>query len=352
MGVTHPETASCAFLKACRGERPDRVPVWILRQAGRYLPEYRRVRSRFPGFLDFLANPEAAAEVTLQPPALLGVDAAILFSDILTVLPPLGLDLAFVEGEGPRIANPFREGSEKTISVFDPVRELPHVHEAVRLSRSALPRTLPLIGFAASPWTLACYAVDGGGGRDFSRTRAWMHRSPASFRVLLERLGDVLVEHLAAQAEAGCDALQIFESWGSLLSPDDYRRMVLPVVGRMCSQLRERTGRPVIAYINGASTLMPELLETGADVFAVDWRIPLAKARALAGSRTLQGNFDPTLLHAPAETIAERVREAARGARGGAWIANLGHGIQPDAPVSGLKALIDAVHALPPDPEP
>jgi len=336
------------FLKACRGEASERVPVWILRQAGRYLPQYRAVRSRFPSFLDFLAAPEAAAEVTLQPTQLLGVDAAILFSDILTVLPPLGLDLAFLEGEGPRIANPLTEGREKLLPFFDPVAELPHVHETIRLCRSGLPEQVPLIGFAASPWTLACYAVDGGGGRDFSRTRAWMHRSPASFRALLEHLGTVLVDHLAAQAESGCDALQIFESWGSLVAPEDYRATVLPVVQRMCAQLRERTGVPVIFYVNGASTLLDEVADAGADVVAVDWRIPLSKVRARVGRTPIQGNFDPTLLHAPPETIAQRVRAVAPQARGGAWIANLGHGIQPDAPVAGLQALIDAVHALPP----
>lgn len=334
------------FLSACRGEVPDRVPVWILRQAGRYLPQYRAVRSRFPSFLDFLAAPEAAAEVTLQPPALLGVDAAILFSDILTVLPPLGLDLAFLEGEGPRIANPLTEGREKLLPRFDPVAELPHVHETIRIARANLDDHLPLIGFAASPWTLACYAVDGGGGRDFSRTRAWMHRSPASFRTLLEHLGSVLVDHLAAQAESGCDALQIFESWGSLVAPEDYRAMVLPVIQRMCAELRERTGVPVIFYVNGASTLLDEVADAGADVVAVDWRIPLAKVRARVGATPIQGNFDPTLLHAPPESIAERVRQVAPQTRGGTWIANLGHGIQPDAPVAGLQALIQAVHAL------
>lgn len=350
MGVTNSDRQASAFLKACRGERPDRVPVWILRQAGRYLPEYRAVRTRFRGFLDFLAHPEAAAEVTLQPPALLDVDAAILFSDILVVLPPLGLELAFHEGEGPRIANPLTEGAQTRLPLYDPRLELPHVFETVRLCRAGLPDAVPLIGFAASPWTLACYAVEGGGGRDFSRARAWLHRSPATFQALIERLADILIEHLAAQAEAGCDALQIFESWGSLLAPEDYRAIVLPAVRRMVATLKARTGKPVIVYINGASTLMQELLDADGDVSAIDWRIPMARARELAGSRTLQGNFDPTLLHAPDDVIAQRVREAAHGARGGAWIANLGHGIQPDAPVSGLRALVQAVHALPPDP--
>lgn len=348
MGLTPDSRRDSPFLRACRGDIPERTPVWILRQAGRYLPQYRAVRARFPNFLDFLAHPEAAAEVTLQPPALLDVDAAILFSDILTVLPPLGLELAFLEGEGPRIANPLTESRLAGLPRFDPVQEIPHVYETVRLCRAQLPAHLPLIGFAASPWTLACYAVDGGGSRDFSKVRSWMHRSPVSFRVLLEKLADVLVDHLSAQAEAGCDALQIFESWGSLVASEDYRAHILPVIQRMTSELRDRTGKPVIFYVNGASTLLDEVADAGADVVAIDWRISLAKARARVGTTPLQGNFDPTLLHAPLETIAERVRTAAAQAKGGAWIANLGHGIQPDAPVAGLKALIDAVHALQP----
>lgn len=295
----------------------------------------------------FLAHPEAAAEVTLQPPALLGVDAAILFSDILTVLPPLGLDLAFKEGEGPRIANPLREGDERDLPRFDPKLELPHVHEAVRLCRLGLPESLPLIGFAAAPWTLACYAVDGGGSKDFSRTRAWMHRSPVSFRNLLERLTDVLVDHLVAQAESGCDALQVFESWGSLVSPSDYQENVLPSVRRLVAQVQERSGKPVIFYANGASTLLDQVQESGADVLAIDWRIGLDQARRRIGGRPLQGNFDPTLLHASQATIQAQVRAAWSATRGGPWIANLGHGIQPDAPVEGLKALIEAVHSLP-----
>ncbi|MBK9578645.1 MAG: uroporphyrinogen decarboxylase [Fibrobacteres bacterium] len=336
------------FLKACRGEISDRIPVWILRQAGRFLPQYREVRSRFPDFLEFVRNPEACAEVTCQPPALLGVDAAILFSDILTVLPPLGFDLAFREGEGPRISNPLRSGDGRNLTAFDPVQELSYVMDAVRACRAALPADLPLIGFAGAPWTVACYAVDGGGSKEFSRTRAWLYSDPNGFAKVLATLADTTADYLAAQAEAGCQVLQVFESWGGLLSPTDYRRMVIPAMERLLARLREKTNLPVIVYCNGGSTLLRELLPLDCQVLAFDWRIEMANARAIAGKRPLQGNFDPCLLHASHEDIGRRVREVAAQSAGGAWIANLGHGIQPDAPVAGLKALIDAVHAIDP----
>ena len=336
------------FLQACAGQIPTRTPVWILRQAGRYLPEYRAVRSRFPDFLKFLRTPEAAAEVTCQPPALIGVDAAILFSDILTVLPPLGFDLAFREGEGPRISNPLRSGDGRVLPLFDPVLELGYVQDAVRHSRASLPADIPLIGFAGAPWTVACYAVDGGGGKEFSKTRAWLHSDPVGFAKVLEVLADVTADHLAAQAEAGCQALQIFESWGGILAPADYRRVILPAVERLLARLRERTRVPVIFYCNGASTLLGVLDGLDCDVMAIDWRMSLSVARTHVGPKPLQGNFDPCLVHAPEETIRRTVNLVHAQAAGGPWIANLGHGIQPDAPVSGLRALVDAVHALPP----
>lgn len=336
------------FLQACAGRIPSRTPVWILRQAGRYLPEYRAVRSRFPDFLSFIRTPEACAEVTRQPVDILGVDAAILFSDILTVLPPLGFDLAFREGEGPRISNPLRSGDGRELPRFDPSVELRYVHDAVRACRANLPDSTPLIGFAGAPWTVACYAVDGGGGKEFSRTRAWLHSDPTGFAKVLEVIADVTADHLAAQAEAGCQALQIFESWGGIVAPSDYRRVILPSIERLIARLRERTDVPVIFYCNGASTLLGVLDGLEANVMAIDWRMSLSVARAHVGSMTLQGNFDPCLLHAPEDTIKKAVSLAHAQAAGGPWIANLGHGIMPDAPVAGLKALVDAVHALPP----
>jgi len=337
------------FLQACRGETPSRTPVWILRQAGRFLPEYRAVRARYPDFLEFIRDPDACAEVTCQPPALLGVDAAILFTDLPPILIPFGFDLAYREGEGPRISNPLRSGDGRKLSTYDPVAELGYVFDAVRACRKALPPALPLIGFAGAPWTVACYAVDGGGGKEFPKARAWFHADPMGFSQVLETIADTTADYLAAQAHAGCQALQLFESWGGLLSPSDYRRMVVPVLERLVARVKSQApGIPIILYCNGASTLLPVLKDLPFDVFAVDWRMSLSDARSVVGNRPLQGNFDPTMLHAPVETIRENVRTAALEAAGGPWIANLGHGIMPDAPVAGVKALIDAVHTLGP----
>jgi uroporphyrinogen decarboxylase len=337
------------FLQACRGEVPSRTPVWILRQAGRFLPQYREVRSRYPDFLEFIHDPAACAEVTCQPPAILGVDAAILFTDLPPILIPFGFDLSYREGEGPRISNPLRSGDGRKLSAYDPVLELGYVMDAVRACREALPPDMPLIGFAGAPWTVACYAVDGGGGKEFPKARAWFHADPTGFEKVLEVLADTTADYLAAQAQAGCQALQLFESWGGLLAPADYRRVVVPVLRRLAERVKARApGVPLILYCNGASTLLHVLVDLPFDVLAVDWRVSLSDARAVVGNRPLQGNFDPTLLHAPDDTIRERVREAAIQAAGGPWIANLGHGILPDAPLSGLRTLIDAVHALPP----
>lgn len=337
------------FLQACRGVIPSRTPVWILRQAGRFLPEYRAVRARYRDFLEFIRDPQASAEVTCLPPAILGVDAAILFTDLPPVLIPFGFDLSYREGEGPRISNPLRSGDGRKLSTYDPVEKLGYVMDAVRACRKALPADLPLIGFAGAPWTVACYAVDGGGGKEFPKARAWFHAEPKGFAQVLDTLADTTADYLAAQAQAGCQALQLFESWGGLLSPSDYRRMVLPVLERLVARVRSQApGIPLILYCNGASTLLSVLKDLPVDVLAVDWRMSLSDARAVIGNRPLQGNFDPTLLHAPPETIRESVRTAAREVAGGPWIANLGHGILPDAPVSGLRALIDAVHEPPP----
>lgn len=336
------------FLRALQREPVDRTPIWIMRQAGRYLPEYNATRKRAGSFLALAKSPELACEVTLQPLERFDLDAAILFSDILTVLPPLGFDLAFREGEGPRISNPLRSGDGRELPLFDPVAELGYVHDAVRACRAALPPQTPLIGFAGAPWTVACYAVDGGGGKEFSRTRAWLHSDPSGFAKVLERIADVTADHLAAQAQAGCQALQIFESWGGIVAPSDYRRVILPSVERLIARLRERTDIPVIFYCNGASTLLGVLDGLPADVMAIDWRMSLSVARAHVGPRPLQGNFDPCLLHASHDAIRKAVSLAHAQAAGGPWIANLGHGIMPDAPVAGLKALVDAVHALPP----
>ena len=337
-----------SFLSVLKGKTPSRNPAWIMRQAGRYLPEYRAVRKNFPKFTDFLANPDAACEVTIQPVDILDVDAAILFSDILVVLPPLGLTLEYRENEGPRLSNLLDNADRiRQLPRVDPTEGTGYVLEAIRRVRKALDNRVPLIGFAAAPWTLACYAVDGKGGKEFPRTRALMHKEPALFDLLLSKLADLTIDYLCAQAEAGAQALQLFESWAILFDEVTYTSRILPHTARVVAEVKAKTGVPVILYGNGASLLMEPFQTTNADCMGIDWRIPMAKARALVGNRPLQGNLDPAVLLGSPEAVIEGVR-AIHAANGGApWIANLGHGITPEVPVENAKAFVQAVHGLP-----
>jgi uroporphyrinogen decarboxylase len=340
--------SEASFLAVLKGDKPARNPAWIMRQAGRYLPEYRAVRARFPKFTDFLATPDAAAEVTVQPVDILDVDAAILFSDILVVLPPLGLTLEYRESEGPRLGNLLDNADRiRRIGRVDPTEGTGYVLEAIRRARRSLAGRVPLIGFAAAPWTLACYAVDGKGGKEFPRTRALLHREPALFDLLLTKLSDLTIDYLCAQAEAGAQALQVFESWAILFDADTYAERILPHTARVVAEVKARSGVPVILYGNGASLLMEPFLATDADCLGIDWRIPMAKARRLAGGRPLQGNLDPAVLLGSPEAVAEAVK-AIHSANGGMpWVANLGHGITPEVPVENAKAFVKAVHSLP-----
>lgn len=337
-----------SFLSVLKGKTPSRNPAWIMRQAGRYLPEYRAVRKQFPKFTDFLANPDAACEVTVQPVDILDVDAAILFSDILVVLPPLGLTLEYRENEGPRLGNLLDNADRiRQIGRVDPTEGTGYVMEAIRRVRKALNNRVPLIGFAAAPWTLSCYAVDGKGGKEFPRTRALMHKEPALFDLLLSKIADLTIDYLCAQAEAGAQALQLFESWATLFDADTYTRRILPHTARVVSELKARTGVPVILYGNGASLLMEPFLSTEADALGIDWRIPMHAARSVAGSRPLQGNLDPSALFGTPESIEAEVRRIHAENGGKPWVANLGHGITPEVPVENARAFVQAVHSLP-----
>jgi len=337
-----------SFLSVLKGQRPERHPAWIMRQAGRYLPEYREVRKKFPKFTDFLANPDAACEVTVQPVDILDVDAAILFSDILVVLPPLGLTLEYRENEGPRLGNLLDNADRiRQLPRVDPTEGTGYVLEAIRRVRKVLNDRVPLIGFAAAPWTLACYAVDGKGGKEFPRTRALMHREPALFDLLLSKLADLTIDYLCAQAEAGAQALQLFESWAILFDEVTYTSRILPHTARVVAEVKAKTGVPVILYGNGASLLMEPFQSTNADALGIDWRIPMAKARALVGNRPLQGNLDPAVLLGSSEAVIEGVKAIHAANAGKPWIANLGHGITPEVPVENAKAFVQAVHSLP-----
>jgi uroporphyrinogen decarboxylase len=335
------------FLRACRREPVDCTPVWFMRQAGRYMPEYRAVRARH-SLLEICRQPELAAEVTLQPVRALGVDAAILFADILLPLIPMGAQLEFAAGEGPVIANPVRtEGDVGALRPVDVHESLGHVLQAVRLLRRELEGKQPLIGFAGAPFTLASYLVEGGGSRTYLRTKQLMYADPRAWHALMGKLARVVADYLVAQVNAGAQAVQLFDSWAGALSPDDYREYVLPHSRLVLSEVAA-TGVPVIHFGTDTATLLPSMVEAGGTVIGLDWRIPLDEGWQLVGDgKAVQGNLDPTALFAPRDGLERRVRrilEQAAGRPG--HIFNTGHGLLPETPVDNVRAVVDMVHEL------
>lgn len=334
------------FMKACRGEPVDRTPVWIMRQAGRYLPEYREIRNKYD-FLTMCRTPELAAEVTLQPVRRLGVDAAILFADILLPLPGMGLELSFAANEGPVLGNPIRSLDDaRRLRLHEPAETLPYVMETIRILRRELEGKVPLIGFAGAPFTLASYMIEGGGSREYRLTKSLMWNAPEAWSTLMEKLAEVTLRYLKTQVEAGAQALQLFDSWAGALSPADYREYVLPYSRRILEGLKE-TGVPVIHFAHHASAYLELVREAGGDVIGLDWRIEMGEARRRLGKEVpVQGNLDPMTLFAPPETIEARVAEILEQAGPRGHIFNLGHGIHKETPVEHVVALVEAVHRL------
>lgn len=333
------------FLKACRREPVERTPVWFMRQAGRYLPEYRAVRAK-TDFLTMCKTPELASEVSLQPVDILGVDACIIFSDILVVPEAMGLHLIIEEGKGgPRFTNPVRSRAEiDALAVPDPTAELRYVMEAVRLTRRHLNGRVPLIGFTGSPWTLAAYMVEGGGSRTFRTIKEMVYARPADVHELLGKLATATATYVNALIEAGAQAIQIFDSWGGILPPDVFREFSLQPIQQMLSQV-DRRDVPIILFCRECSHSLEAIADTGAGVVGIDWATDLGGAKARIGARTaLQGNLDPTVLYAPPETIrAHVIRILETIGHSPGHIFNLGHGILPDTPVQHAKACVDAV---------
>jgi uroporphyrinogen decarboxylase len=333
------------LLRACRREPVERTPVWMMRQAGRYLPEYRAVRAR-ADFLTMVRTPELAVEVTLQPVDLVGVDAAIIFSDILVVPQAMGMALTVEEGTGPRFEAPLRSASDiARLRPVAPEDDLGYMLDALRLARKELGGRVPLIGFAGAPWTLMSYMVEGTGSKTFARAKRFLAEQPAEAHRLLERLADTVGEFLRAQVEAGAQVVQLFDSWAGALGPRDFRAFALPYLARAC-RIAGEGGAPVIAFAPGAGWALEEIAEaTGADVIGVDWQTDAAKARRRLGGRAvaLQGNLDPCWLYADPETIRARTREMLTAFGPLGHIANLGHGILPDVPVEHARAFVQAV---------
>ena len=339
-------TRSERFLRACRGEPVDRPPVWLMRQAGRYLPEYRAVRAGV-SFLEACQDVDRAVELSLQPLRLVGTEAVILFSDIFIPVVGMGVDLEF--RPGPVIAQPIRTLADvEDLAVSDPRASVPYVFEILRRLRSELEaEEVPLLGFAGAPFTLAAYLVEGKGSKDFAALKRLMYCEPAVLHALLERLTEMTVEYLNAQIEAGAQAVQLFDTWAGLLSAADYREWILPTHQAIARRLK-RAAAPLILYVNGGAHVLDAMAESGADVLSLDWRVELADAARRVGRRVaLQGNLDPCALAAPPARIAAWVRElrdAGRAARG--HVLNLGHGCLPETPVAGVRAFTDAVRAL------
>jgi len=343
-------TPNHRFLRALRREPVDTTPIWIMRQAGRYLPEYRATRERAGSFLALAKTPELACEVTLQPLARFPLDAAILFSDILTIPDAMGLGLHFVEGEGPKLAHPLRTTADiEKLGVPDAERDLGYVMDAVRLIRRELNDRTPLIGFAGSPWTLACYMIEGEGSSTFARAKALAWNDPALMHRLLETLARAIAAYLAGQARAGAQALMVFDTWGGLLAPAQFREFSMRWLGEIVAMLKaDAVARelPIILFSKGANSHLEALADTGCAALGVDWTIPIGDARARVGDRVaLQGNLDPVVLAAGPDAIRREARAVIEGfgAHPG-HVFNLGHGITPDIDPAHVAVLVDAVH--------
>ena len=351
--MTEPPTNDL-LLRALMREPVSRTPVWIMRQAGRYLPEYREVRSQAGDFMSLCSNPELACEVTLQPLRRFSLDAAILFSDILTIPDAMGLGLYFVTGEGPKFERPVRSKADiESLAVPDVADKLGYVFDAASLIRRELNGSVPLIGFAGSPWTVATYMVEGGSSRDFPTIKGLLADDPESLDRLLATNARATTEYLNAQTEAGAQALMIFDTWGGALERDDYLRFSLEPMQEILNGLvRERYGNPipVILFTKGAGPLLTDMVDTGCDALGVDWNTSLADARKLTKDRVaLQGNLNPATLKASPEKIRQGVADVlASYGDGPGHVFNLGHGITPDVDPDHLGVLVDAVHELSP----
>jgi uroporphyrinogen decarboxylase len=343
------------MLRALLRQPVDRTPVWIMRQAGRYLPEYLKTRAEAGSFMDLCQTPELACEVTLQPLRRFSLDAAIIFSDILTIPDVMGLNLYFVTGEGPKFEHPIRSAEDiRKLPSPDVNDSLAYVMNAISLTRRELDGKVPLIGFSGSPWTLATYMIEGGSSKTFSKAKKLIYQDPKLAHQLLGKLADTVTDYLNAQIESGAQAVQIFDTWGGALSAPAYKEFSLHYMEKIVSGLkRENEGRrvPVILFSKGCSTQLEALADTGCDALGVDWTISLDEARRRVGDRVaLQGNMDPSILLASQKVVRQEVNETLNSfGQGNGHVFNLGHGITPDVDPENLSALISAVSELSPE---
>ena len=333
------------FLQACRGEATPYTPIWLNRQAGRYMPEYHQVKADMPS-LDFFKNPEKAAQATLDAQRILGVDAAIMFADLLPIMEPMGLSLDYVVGEGPVFANPIRDARDVEALVVAPAEEAtPYIADTVKNIISGLPSDIALIGFAGAPFTLASYAVEGKGSRNYVHVKKMMHNAPELFAQLLDKLVDQVASYVCLQVDSGAEAIQLFDTWVGNLSVQDFRTHVVPPLTRLLQSIKAHTDVPIIYFGTGNSHLLPDVAELGFDVLAFDWRTPLGSTWQNLGLTSVQGNLDPIVLCADRDAVAREAGKVLAEAAGKTGhIFNLGHGIIPETPVDNVKFLVDFVH--------
>jgi uroporphyrinogen decarboxylase len=335
-----------SFLAACRREKTGYTPVWLMRQAGRYMEDYRKLRSRY-GFLELCKKPELAADITLSPVEKLGVDAAILFADILLILEPMGVGLEYSKGDGPVIHRPVRSAKDVDgLKDFDAASELSFVYDAVKKIRKQLNDRVPLIGFAGAPFTLASYLIEGAGSRNYIHTKQLFYSAPEAWQRLMERLARVIASYLNCQIAAGAQVVQIFDSWAGCLTPADYQQFVLPFTKAVIDAVTP--GVPVINFSTGTAGLLKHVRAAGGDVIGLDWRVNLDEAWATVGHDVaIQGNLDPVALFASPKEIRNRVADIlGRAAGRPGHIFNLGHGVLPETPVDHVIAMVEAVHEL------
>ncbi len=333
------------LLRAIAGETVDTTPIWIMRQAGRYLPEYRATRAKAGSFLDLCKTPELACEVTIQPVDRIGVDAAILFSDILIPIEKMGVPLSF-PAEGPRLEPVRDRAGIDALRIPDADAEMPYVMEAIRLVRRALDGKVPLIGFSGAPFTLMTYVVEGQTSKQFAETKRLMFTAPDAAHALLAKLSDTVIAYLTAQIRAGAQVVQLFDSWVGQLAPEDFRVFALPYVKKIIAAIKP-LGVPIIYFANDGAALLRDAATCGADVLGLDWRLPLDEARRMTGDAiTLQGNLDPCVLFSPVAEIERRAADILRRAGDRLHVFNLGHGILPPTPPEHAQALVEIVHRL------
>jgi len=334
------------LINAALGKPVPRTPVWIMRQAGRYLPEYQAIRRQM-SFLDLCHTPEKAAEVSIQPLDILGVDGVIVFSDIMVPLEGLGMDVQFIEGRGPVISDPIRSVSDiSRLKPYDANVETKYLPDAIRMLVNEIGHRAPVLGFAGAPYTLACYAVEGTTSRHYHETKKFMMSDPVGFKKLLDVLADAVAELLIAQIDAGASLVQLFDTWAGALMPDQFREFALPFAQKIFERVR-RPGVPMVYFVNGVAGKLKDIAQSGASVLGIDWRIGLDQVRAIVGNDIpLQGNLDPCTLFAPPEVIEERVKKVLAAAGDSPHVFNLGHGILPTVPVSHAQHLVKSVQRL------